>query len=324
MVAHALLQAGRRPAYLIGGELRSTGRNADWGEGEWLVVEADESDRSMLALDVEVAVVTNIELDHHATYGSLAELARPSASSWPAPARVVGTARSCARCRDVGAPSTRATRPAPRRLAFDLAEPRGRAARVPGEHNARNAAAALEACGAGGRRARGGRRRRWRRSRARGAASSGWARPPAGAEVVDDYAHHPTEVAATIAAARSLAPAAASSPSSSPTCSPARRLWRAGFGAALRRRRRRRGPRGLSRARAGRRLPRRQRPDVAEAAADARPGPRSSGCATSHRRAGAARPGCGAGDLCLVMGAGDVHVLGRRLVGRSSGAPGGG
>ena len=81
MVAHVLVEAGRDPAYLIGGELRSTGSNAAWGEGEWIVVEADESDRSFLELARDVAVVTNVELDHHHTYRSLAELrARPFAA----------------------------------------------------------------------------------------------------------------------------------------------------------------------------------------------------------------------------------------------------
>src|SRR4051794_34291229 len=74
MAAHVLLELGMEPAYLIGGDLRSTGRNADWGSGDWLVVEADESDRSMLSLDVDIAVVTNVELDHHATYASLSEV----------------------------------------------------------------------------------------------------------------------------------------------------------------------------------------------------------------------------------------------------------
>src|SRR3954449_13371901 len=90
MAAHALLGAGAEPGYLIGGALRTTGENADWGAGEWLVVEADESDKSMLALDVDVAVVLNIELDHHATYGSLAEVVAvfdPFRAA--APARVV-------------------------------------------------------------------------------------------------------------------------------------------------------------------------------------------------------------------------------------------
>src|SRR4051794_31741875 len=74
MAAHVLLGCGLDPGYLIGGTLSTTGTNAAWGTGEWLVVEADESDRSMLRLHVDVAVLTNVELDHHAAYGSLAEL----------------------------------------------------------------------------------------------------------------------------------------------------------------------------------------------------------------------------------------------------------
>src|SRR5437764_7160234 len=74
MVVHALSGAGLDPSYVIRGELRPTGANAGWGIGEWIVVEADESDRSLLALDPEIAVLTSAELDHHATYRSLAEL----------------------------------------------------------------------------------------------------------------------------------------------------------------------------------------------------------------------------------------------------------
>src|SRR3954451_13049235 len=70
MVVHALRGAGADPSYLVGGEVRSTGANADWGTGEWLVVEADESDRSLLKLSPRIAVLTNAELDHHATYAS--------------------------------------------------------------------------------------------------------------------------------------------------------------------------------------------------------------------------------------------------------------
>src|SRR5215210_6538085 len=70
MLVHALRGAGADPAYLVGGEVRSTGSNAGWGTGEWLVVEADGSDRSLLKLDRRVAVLTNAELDHHATYSS--------------------------------------------------------------------------------------------------------------------------------------------------------------------------------------------------------------------------------------------------------------
>src|SRR3954468_8516973 len=70
MVVHALRGAGADPSYLVGGEVRSTGANAGWGTGEWLVVEADESDRSLLKLAPTIAVVTNAELDHHTTYSS--------------------------------------------------------------------------------------------------------------------------------------------------------------------------------------------------------------------------------------------------------------
>ena len=58
----------------MGGTVADDLPNAEWGTGDWLVVEADESDRSMLSLNVEIAVLTNVELDHHATFGSLAEL----------------------------------------------------------------------------------------------------------------------------------------------------------------------------------------------------------------------------------------------------------
>ena len=56
MVVHALRGCGLDPSYLVGGEVRSTGTNAAWTDGDWLVVEADESDRSFLKLAPEVAV----------------------------------------------------------------------------------------------------------------------------------------------------------------------------------------------------------------------------------------------------------------------------
>src|SRR5436190_2603801 len=74
MTAHVLLGCGLDPGYLIGGELTTTHTNAAWGTGEWLVVEADESDRSMLSIHADVAVLTNVELDHHTTFGTLGEL----------------------------------------------------------------------------------------------------------------------------------------------------------------------------------------------------------------------------------------------------------
>src|SRR5436190_6061043 len=70
MAVHALIGAGADPGYVVGGEVRSTGANAGWGTGAWLVVEADESDRSLLKLAPQIAVLTNAELDHHTTYAS--------------------------------------------------------------------------------------------------------------------------------------------------------------------------------------------------------------------------------------------------------------
>src|SRR5215212_8398037 len=91
MIALALLETGRDPAFLIGGELRAAGTNAAWGAGEWAVIEADESDRSFLKLNRDVAVVTNVELDHHATYANLGELEEAFEEfAAPATVRVLG------------------------------------------------------------------------------------------------------------------------------------------------------------------------------------------------------------------------------------------
>ena len=193
MLAHALLELGAEPGYLIGGRLSTTQQNADWGAGEWLVVEADESDRSMLALDVEIAVVTNVELDHHTTFGSLQEVEEAfRAFLAGAPQAVVADVPAVRALRAPGAPATVFTTPDP-----------PLALRVPGAHNQRNAAAALEALALAG------------FDRARATAALGTfggagrrfeelGRTPAGVRVVDDYAHHPTELAAVIAAARDL------------------------------------------------------------------------------------------------------------------------
>src|SRR5919202_585464 len=150
MIAHALLRCGLQPSYLIGGALRTTGLNADWGAGDWLVVEADESDRSMLELHVEIAVVTNVELDHHATYGSLAEVREVFRAFLAGVTEAVLWDR----------PDVLALRASDaRRTPFDVPDPALEAGgsrfgwrdlevvlNVPGAHNARNAAAALEAC----------------------------------------------------------------------------------------------------------------------------------------------------------------------------------
>ena len=66
--------------------------NAGWGEGEWIVAEADESDASFLRLRPEVAVVTNVELDHHSRWSSRAELLE-AFRAFCEPARRPGAAR---------------------------------------------------------------------------------------------------------------------------------------------------------------------------------------------------------------------------------------
>src|SRR5262245_53928142 len=93
---HALRELGADPSFFLGGELAGAGpggeaANAGWGEGEWVVAEADESDASFLRLRPEVAVITNLELDHHSRWGSLREL-RQAFSEFvsPAKAAVIG------------------------------------------------------------------------------------------------------------------------------------------------------------------------------------------------------------------------------------------
>ena len=211
MAAHVLLGCGREPAFLIGGELRSAGTNAAWGAGEWAVIEADESDRSFLKPEREVAVITNIELDHHATYAGLAELEEAFAE-FGAPARVrvlgpgveaPGESVSFGLANADLVAATLELTPGGSRFSVDgaLVE-----LTVPGSHNVLNALAALAACRAAG----------VEPAEAAGplASFTGAGRrfephgsTVSGALVFDDYAHHPTEVRAALEAARTLRPA---------------------------------------------------------------------------------------------------------------------
>ena len=149
MVVHALRGCGLDPSYLVGGEVRSTGANAGWGAGEWLVVEADESDRSLLKLDPRIAVLTNAELDHHATYSSQRDV-DDTFRAFLALADEVVLGDDPALTRFPGR--------AARAEAIEL-EPGGSrfsvdgvpvSLPVPGAHNARNAAVALAACALAG------------------------------------------------------------------------------------------------------------------------------------------------------------------------------
>ena len=207
MAAHVLAACGREPAFLIGGELRSEGTNAAWGEGEWIVVEADESDRSFLHLARDVAVVTNVELDHHATYRSLSEL-QAAIREFAAPAATViagpGAGLEGAVAYGIESGDLRAENVSLRPLGSSF-EVEGHAVElnVPGEHNVLNALAALAACREAGlgldeaAPALAGYTGAGRRFEDRGHTVTG-------ARVFDDYAHHPTEVRATLEAARTL------------------------------------------------------------------------------------------------------------------------
>jgi len=172
MIAFVLDRSGRDPSFLIGGEIPQLGGNARAGSG-WLVVEGDESDRTIEQLRPKIAVVTNVDLDHHSEFASRAEVEELFAR-WLA---------------DV-----------PQVVRADELEPVDFELAVPGEHNRRNAAAALAALqliGVASEEARphlaefaGAGRRQERRGEA------------GGVTILDDYAHHPAEIAATIDAVR--------------------------------------------------------------------------------------------------------------------------
>ena len=190
MAAHVLAETGRDPSYLIGGEVRSTGTNAAWGAGEWLVVEADESDRSFLKLTAEVAVVTNVELDHHATFATLGEL-EEAFDEFTEGVRVV--------IADVEEPEIELLPLGSRFQAlgteFELS--------VPGRHNVLNALMAVLACREAGVEPQES-AQALRSFAGAGRRFEPHGEGPGGSRVYDDYAHHPTEVRATLEAARTL------------------------------------------------------------------------------------------------------------------------
>jgi UDP-N-acetylmuramate--alanine ligase len=183
MLTWALRGIGADPAFFVGGEVPGLGpdggaANAGWGGGEWVVAEADESDASFLDLRPEVAVITNIEMDHHSRWGSLSEL-RAAFDRFASGARLA----------EFGPES-----PGPAELSLA----------VPGAHNVLNARAALAAAELAGfdpapvAAALAGFPGVARRLELKGERN--------GARVYDDYAHHPTEVRAALEALRGLQP----------------------------------------------------------------------------------------------------------------------
>ena len=177
MVAFVLDRLGCDPSFLLGGEVEQLGGNARAGSG-WLVAEGDESDRTVAALPAKIAVITNLDLDHHATFASEAEL-EALLHDWIR------------------------TQSIPVVIDGSAVEPVGFELALPGEHNRINAACALAALEAAGlERAEAEAvlpefRGVHRRFELRGETD--------GIRVYDDYAHHPSELAATLAAARPLA-----------------------------------------------------------------------------------------------------------------------
>ncbi len=226
MITTILRRCGADPSYVIGGVLAETGTGAAEGSGKAFVAEADESDGSFLMLAPDAAVITSIEADHLDNYGSLAEIEesfgrfarrispdgllitdaddagarRLAASATGLPLRVVSYGES-------SAADYRLTRVTPAGMTAEL-EVTDRHGSVeivlgvPGRHNAKNATAAFAlAVELGFDRAEvaaglASYRGAMRRLEPKGEAG--------GVRVLDSYAHHPTELAADLAAARDI------------------------------------------------------------------------------------------------------------------------
>src|SRR5947199_1606685 len=223
MVTEALTAAGRNPTGLVGGRVAGWGGNARIGGDDLYVVEADEYDKAFLSLRPTIAVVNNVEADHLECYGSMEALEAAFAEFANRAGRVIVGAddngadrvalRVSAPVWRVGHGATadvriRAVRLEPGGSRATISLPGGDSLElalvVPGLHNVRNAAAALAVVRALGADVQAGARALsefpgvGRRCDRLGEAG--------GVTVVDDYAHHPTEVAATLAAARQAFP----------------------------------------------------------------------------------------------------------------------
>lgn len=224
MTATALAAAGREPTGLAGGRVAAWNGNLLPGGDKLFVVEADEYDRSFLALSPTVAVVTNMEADHLDIYADLDDIRR-------AFAQFVRGARTIVLCADDDGANTLPTPSATEVIRYGIVSPDARLVAknirtrglgstfevvfdderlgvielmVPGNHNVLNSLAATAAglaLGADfaalskGLGTFAGTERRFQ-----------WLGEARGVTVVDDYAHHPTEIAATLAAARTAFP----------------------------------------------------------------------------------------------------------------------
>ncbi len=217
MLALVLVEAGMRPSFIIGGDINEVGSGAAWGTGPWLVVEADESDGTFLALHPDIALVTNVEPDHLDYYGSRAAMEEAFArflASGDATVVCSDDATAAELGRAVGALTYGTSEGADYRM-VDVSSARSSSRFtivhrgqslgdfqlvVPGVHNARNACGAVVGgllAGAtvdAARKALGRYGGVARRFEFRGERD--------GITFVDDYAHLPSEARAVLAAAR--------------------------------------------------------------------------------------------------------------------------
>ncbi len=228
LIALILEHAGMDPSVLIGGELHDIGGNAKMGQGTYLVAETDESDGSFLKLRPRWAVITNIDRDHLDHYGGNFGRLKEAFAKFASLVHPDGGLVACfddphvreaargARCRVVsyaldhpgakyGADELRLGADSSSFLMLRGDRPLGRVnLSVTGRHNVQNALASaalayelgvdLDSIRRALRQFRGARRRFERQGQVQGVT------------VIDDYAHHPTEVVATIRAARLLKP----------------------------------------------------------------------------------------------------------------------
>ena len=319
MLVWALRALGADPAFFVGGEVPGLGPeaiNAGWGGGEWVVAEADESDASFLELKPEIAVVTNLEMDHHSRWGSVAELRRAFRDFVSAAESVVIPAGGSLAELGEGRRAVEFDETAPGPADLPLA--------VPGRHNLRNARAALAALELGpltshfvslsgtkhevsdAAEALAGFPGVRRRLELKGTRN--------GARVYDDYAHHPTEVRAALSALRELAPERLIA-AFQPHLYSRTKAFTEGFGAAL--------------ALADEVVvldvyPAREEPvgelagvsglQVAEAVAERNGGRRVWWLPTAEAARAALASRLGPGGILVTIGAGDVFKLGEALV----------
>jgi len=232
LVASVLAEGGEDPTFVIGGRLKGAASNARLGAGRYLVAEADESDASFMHLQPMIAVVTNVDADHLGTHGGDFEKLKASFVEFLHNLPFYGLAILCADDRDAAALIPQVARPY---LTYGLGEradiravnvqrrgaqstfevlrpgadqPLPITLNIPGRHNVLNALAAIAVAtelGVGDaaiQRALEGFQGIDRRLQVLGDVEATFGR----VTLVDDYGHHPTEIAATLEAARQAWP----------------------------------------------------------------------------------------------------------------------